>query len=167
MESHSRYSVGDAYKPIKAQTKGKTGPQGTHGEGLGFVFVAAVFAALGGLLFGYGTGVISGALIFIKSQFSLSVFQQELVVSVVLLGVVSGALSGGRLADLFGRRLMLLVTSVIFVVGAVICAAAPSLGALLVGRIVVGLGIGLSCNTVPAYISEVSPPRVRVRMNLM
>src|SRR5215470_4410286 len=125
--------------------------------GRGFVLVAAVFAALGGLLFGYDTGVISGALIFIKSQFYLSVFHQELVVSVVLIGAAVGALSGGRLADAFGRRFMLLVTALIFVVGAIICATAPSLGVLVGGRLIVGLGIGLSTSTVPVYISEVSP----------
>jgi MFS transporter, SP family, galactose:H+ symporter len=127
----------------------------------GFVFVAAAFAALGGLLFGYDTGVISGALLFIKSQFQLSVFHQELVVSVVLVGAAVGALSGGRLADAFGRRFMLLVTAVIFVAGAIVCALAPSLGVLVAGRIVVGLGIGFSTSTVPVYISEVSPPEAR------
>src|SRR5215831_13590492 len=96
-------------------------------SGKGFVLVAAVFAALGGLLFGYDTGVISGALIFIKSQFHLSIFHQELVVSVVLIGAAAGALSGGRLADAFGRRRMLLVTALIFVAGAIVCATASSL----------------------------------------
>lgn len=129
--------------------------------GRGFVLVAAVFAALGGLLFGYDTGVISGALIFIKSQFHLSVFHQELVVSVVLIGAALGALSGGRLADAFGRRFMLLVTALIFVAGAIICAAASSLEVLVAGRIIVGLGIGLSTSTVPVYISEVSPAEAR------
>ena len=69
-----------------------------------FVFLAAILAAVGGLLFGYDTGVISGALIFIKGPFHLSTFDQELVVSVVLLGAAVGALSGGKLADAFGRR---------------------------------------------------------------
>jgi MFS transporter, SP family, galactose:H+ symporter len=127
----------------------------------GFVLIAAVFAALGGLLFGYDTGVISGALIFIKSQFHLSVFHQELVVSVVLIGAAAGALSGGRLADAFGRRFMLLVTAVIFVAGAMVCATAGSLDVLVAGRLIVGLGIGFSCNTVPVYISEVSPAEAR------
>src|SRR3984893_12286069 len=89
----------------------------------GFVFLAAAFAALGGLLFGYDTGVISGALIFIRTQFGLTTFQQELVVSVVLVGATVGALSGGRLADIFGRRAMLLVTAAIFIAGAMVCAA--------------------------------------------
>ena len=127
----------------------------------GFVFAAAVFAALGGLLFGYDTGVISGALIFIRTQFALTTFQQELVVSVVLVGAAIAALSGGRLADSFGRRAMLLVTALIFIAGALICAAAPSLNVLVIGRLIVGLGIGLATSTVPIYISEVSPPQTR------
>lgn len=130
-------------------------------EETGFVFAAAAFAALGGLLFGYDTGVISGALIFIRSQFGLSTFQQELVVSVVLVGAAAGALSGGRLADTFGRRFMLLITALIFVAGALVCASAPSLAVLVIGRLIVGLGIGLACSTVPVYISEVSPPATR------
>jgi sugar porter (SP) family MFS transporter len=127
----------------------------------GFVFAAAGFAALGGLLFGYDTGVISGALIFIRKQFGLSTFQQELVVSVVLIGAAVGALSGGRLADIFGRRFMLLITALIFVTGALVCAAAPSLNILVIGRLIVGLGIGFATSTVPIYISEVSPPQTR------
>jgi MFS transporter, SP family, galactose:H+ symporter len=127
----------------------------------GFVFAAAAFAALGGLLFGYDTGVISGALIFIRTQFGLSTFQQELVVSVVLVGAAVGALTGGRLADTFGRRFMLVITAMIFVVGAIVCAAAPSLNVLVFGRLIVGLGIGLATSTVPIYISEVSPPQSR------
>lgn len=127
----------------------------------GFVFAAAAFAALGGLLFGYDTGVISGALIFIRTQFALSTRQQELVVSVVLVGAAVAALSGGRLADVFGRRFMLLITALIFVAGALVCAAAPSLIVLVIGRLIVGLGIGLATSTVPIYISEVSPPQAR------
>jgi SP family galactose:H+ symporter-like MFS transporter len=128
----------------------------------GFVFIAAALAAVGGLLFGYDTGVISGALLFIKTQFHLSVFRQALVVSVVLIGATVAALSGGgKLADAFGRRLMLLVTAVIFIAGAIVCASAGSVGTLIVGRIVVGLGIGLASTTVPVYISEVSPAAAR------
>src|SRR5437868_8786949 len=126
-----------------------------------FVLAAAVFAALGGLLFGYDTGVISGAVIFITKQFGLSAFPEELVVSTVLVGAAVGALTGGRLADRFGRRRMLMVTSLIFIVGAIVCALCTSLTMLLVGRVIVGLGIGLSSTTVPVYISEVSPARAR------
>ncbi len=127
----------------------------------GFVYLAAGFAALGGLLFGYDTGVISGALIFIRQEFALSAFGQELAVSIVLAGATIGALSGGRLSDRFGRRATLIATSVIFIAGAIVCAAASSLNMLVIGRVVVGLGIGLACTTVPVYISEVAPPEAR------
>jgi SP family galactose:H+ symporter-like MFS transporter len=127
----------------------------------GFVFIAAIFAAVGGLLFGYDTAAISGAVIFIKKQFALSTFPQELVVSMVLVGAATAALGGGRLSDRLGRRATLLLTSIIFIAGALICAFAGSFGTLLVGRVIVGLGIGLASTTVPVYISEVSPPKAR------
>jgi sugar porter (SP) family MFS transporter len=126
-----------------------------------FVYAAAAIAALGGLLFGYDTGVISGAVLFITKQFALSVFPQEVVVAAVLIGAALGALAGGRLSDLVGRRKALLATSVIFIAGAIICAAAGSLQVLVAGRVIVGIGIGLSSTTVPVYISEVSPAKER------
>ena len=126
-----------------------------------FVYVTAGFAALGGLLFGYDTGVISGAELFLRQQFFLSTRALELIVSGVLVGAAVGALAGGRLADLFGRRRLLIATAMIFAVGAIGCAEATSPSILVVGRIVVGLGIGLSSGTVPVYISEVSPAESR------
>ncbi len=139
-------------------------PHGTAATGSGsraFVYLAASFAGLGGLLFGYDTGVISGAELFFKNDFTLSTFALEVIVSGVLAGAAVGALGGGRLADIFGRRLLLIATAIIFAAGAVICAAATSPGMLIVGRIIVGLGIGLSSGTVPVYISEVSPADAR------
>ncbi len=130
-------------------------------QGTAFVYMAAAFAALGGLLFGYDTGVISGAVIFITKQFALSVFPQELVVAVVLAGAAVGALTGGRLADALGRRITLVLTSLIFIAGAIICASAVSLSMLVAGRVIVGVGIGVACSTVPMYISEVSPAHAR------
>ena len=89
-----------------------------HLRGATFVYIAAVFAALGGLLFGYDTGVISGALIFIKREFGLTTAAEEIVVSGVLLGATIGAIVGGKAADRFGRRRVLLVTAAIFGIGA-------------------------------------------------
>jgi MFS transporter, SP family, galactose:H+ symporter len=126
-----------------------------------FVYIAAAIAALGGLLFGYDTGVISGAELFLKNSFPLSTFVLEMIVSGVLAGAAVGALTGGRFADLFGRKKLLIVTALIFGVGAIFCAAATSPAMLIAGRIVVGLGIGLSSGTVPVYISEVSPAQAR------
>ena len=126
-----------------------------------YVYIAAIFAAVGGLLFGYDTGVISGALIFIKKSFGLSIFEQGLVVSVVLVGAAVTAISGGSLSDRFGRRKMLLITSLIFIAGAVVCCAAGSDPVLIVGRLVVGAGIGLASSVVPLYISEIAPADAR------
>ncbi len=126
-----------------------------------FVYLAAAFAGLGGLLFGYDTGVVSGAELFFKNDFSLSVFTLEVIVSGVLAGAAVGALLGGWLADIFGRRTLLILTALIFAAGAILCAAATSPGILIVGRIIVGFGIGVSSSTVPVYISEVSPPDAR------
>ena len=137
------------------------GAGGVQATSTGFVILAAIFAAVGGLLFGYDTAAISGAVIFIKQQFSLSTFPEELVVGMVLVGAASAALGGGRLSDRLGRRVTLMLTSVIFMLGALICAFAGSFETLLVGRTIVGLGIGLASTTVPVYISEVSPPKAR------
>jgi SP family galactose:H+ symporter-like MFS transporter len=126
-----------------------------------YVYVAAIFAAIGGLLFGYDTGVISGALIFIKQSFGLSIFQQELAVSSVLVGAAVLAITGGSLSDSFGRRKMLLITSVVFIAGALVCASASSIEILIVGRVIVGMGIGLASSVVPLYISEISPANAR------
>src|ERR1700732_579602 len=132
-----------------------------HSNGRRFVFLAAAFAGLGGLLFGYDTGVISGAELFLRNDFELSAFALEVIVSGVLAGAAAGALAGGRLADLFGRRSLLIATAIIFAVGAIVCAAATSPAILVIGRIIVGLGIGLASGTVPVYISEVSPAEAR------
>src|SRR6266436_3702701 len=126
-----------------------------------FVYVAAVFAALGGLLFGDDTGVISGALIFIKREFGLTTAAEEIVVSGVLLGATIGAIVGGKAADLFGRRRVLLVTAAIFGIGALASAAAPSPPILIVCRVILGLAIGLASTNVPVYLSEVAPPHAR------
>src|SRR6266852_4541519 len=141
----------------KVQTGNNPGkPTSQH-----FVYLAAAFAALGGLLFGYDTGVISGAELFFRNDFTLSTFALEVIVSGVLAGAAVGALAGGRLADLFGRRKLLITTAIIFAAGAILCAAAQSAQMLVAGRIIVGIGIGLSSSTVPVYISEVAPADAR------
>src|SRR5437660_76249 len=132
-----------------------------HLRGARFVYIAALFAALGGLLFGYDTGVISGALIFIKRDFGLTTAAEEVVISGVLLGASIGAIIGGKAADRFGRRRVLLVTAAIFGVGALASAAAPSPAFLIASRIVLGSAIGLASTNVPVYLSEDAPPHAR------
>src|SRR4029450_13172275 len=92
-----------------------------------FVRVAAAITATGGLLFGYDTGVISGALLFITKDFApLSSFLQGVIVSVLLVGAVTGAIAGGPLSDRLGRRPVVLLAAIIFAVGAIAAALAPN-----------------------------------------
>ena len=82
-----------------------------------FVTMVSWISALAGLLFGYDTGVISGAILFVQKDFSLSRVQEEVVVAAVLLGAVIGASFGGKLADRFGRRKILIQVGILFIIG--------------------------------------------------
>lgn len=126
-----------------------------------FVYVAVGVAALGGLLFGYDTGVISGAILFIKSQFSLSTAMEEIVVSAVLVGAVVGAAIGGALTARFGRRRMIILAGVIFTVSAIGTASAPTIVWLIAAMIVSGIAIGIASFISPMYIAELVPANVR------
>jgi sugar porter (SP) family MFS transporter len=129
--------------------------------GRAVVWTAAI-TALGGLLFGYDTGVISGALLFLHVSFgTLSSFDKELVTSLLLVGAAVGAMGSGRLADTIGRRPVILVTAAVFVVGVLGAALSPTFWFLVVTRFVIGLAVGSASMAVPLYISEVAPPRVR------
>ncbi len=126
-----------------------------------FVVLIASIAALGGLLFGYDTGVISGAILFIAKAFALPTHLQEFTVSIVLIGAMTGSACAGVLADRIGRRQALFLAGGVFGLGAIGSALAAGIGVLLVSRFVVGLAIGLSSVVAPLYISEVSPARFR------
>src|SRR6266404_9625948 len=104
-----------------------------------FVQITAAIAALAGLLFGFDTGVISGAILFIKGAFKLAPFMEELLVSAALVGAVCGSILSGRLTDRIGRRRAILITAGIFAVGSILCAIATSTGVLLAGRIAIGV----------------------------
>jgi len=129
-----------------------------------FVVIAAAISALGGLLFGYDTGVISGAILFIQKDFALGSTAEELVVSAVLIGAILGAAGGGALADRFGRRRMLIIAASLFAAGAVGTALVPSVSLLIAGRILVGVAIGAASFTAPLYISEIAPDGARGRL---
>src|ERR1700753_2898382 len=128
------------------------------------VVLTAAIAGLGGLLFGYDTGVIAGALLFIKVDFHLDSFAQGLVVAAVPIGAVGGAAIAGPAADNYGRRLMILISAVVFMAGGLVSAAARGELVLVLARIVVGIAIGLASAAAPVYISEVAPPESRGRL---
>jgi|SRR5581483_7556386 len=124
----------------------------------------AIVIALGGFLFGYDTGVVSGALLFFKSEFRLSAFQQGTVVSVLLIGAMIGALGVGRVSDHLGRRKVFGLLGVIFVIGSAIAALSPGYWVLLLARLVLGVAVGGASATVPVYLSEISPTEIRGRI---
>ncbi len=126
-----------------------------------WLYVIAIVASLGGLLSGYDTGVISGALLFINDTWDLNDASQGLVVSAVLIGAVIGAATNGILADIFGRKKIIMATSVIFILGSIMCAFAPNVIVLIVSRIFVGLAVGIVNFVVPLYLSEISPKHLR------
>lgn len=131
---------------------------GTRG---GYVYLVAAFSALGGLLFGYDTGVISGAILFVKQEFALTPIFEGLVVSAVLLGALIGAAFAGSLTDKFGRRRVLIFAASIFALGAIATAWAPTVNWLIIDRVIVGIAIGVASLVAPLYISEASPPDAR------
>ncbi|MCF8359127.1 MAG: sugar porter family MFS transporter [Prolixibacteraceae bacterium] len=126
------------------------------------VIVIAAIASTGGLLFGFDTGVISGALPFLKQSWGgMSSGQQELITAAVLIGAVLGAFSAGRITDIIGRKKVIIITSLIFAAGSILTGLAPNVTFLIVSRIILGIAIGISSFTVPLYISEISPTKIR------
>src|SRR3954467_7460482 len=119
------------------------------------------FGALGGLLFGYDTGVISGALLFIPDDFKLTPFLTGAIVAALLLGAMVGAACAGRLSDRLGRRKLIIIAAIIFTCGALLAALAPTVGVLIAARFIIGLAVGSAALVVPLYLSEIAPTEVR------
>ncbi len=132
-----------------------------HADTPRFVYIAVGITSLGGLVFGYDFAVISGAILFIKKQFSLSPTIEEIVVTTVVLGALVGAAAGGPLTDRFGRRTVLILSAVIFALGALATALAPTVTWLILGRLIIGVAVGTVTIATPLYISEVSPQNAR------
>ncbi|MGY0885882.1 sugar porter family MFS transporter [Corynebacterium aurimucosum] len=129
-----------------------------------YVMIVAGVAALGGLLFGYDTGVMSGALLFVGPEFGMSAHEEGLVTSMLLVGAAVGALAAGRVASVIGRRRTLIAGGLIFVAGSVWCALANSAAELATARTFLGVAVGAVSIVSPMYISEITPAAVRGRM---
>ncbi len=125
-----------------------------------------IIATLGGLLFGYDTGVVNGALPFMSApdQLNLDPLQEGMVVSALLVGAAVGSFCGGKLSDYQGRKKNILWLSIIFFVATLGCSLAPSFYVMLVSRFALGLAVGGASVTVPAYLAEISPAERRGRM---
>ncbi len=125
------------------------------------IYITGPIAALAGLLFGMDIGIISGALPLIAKTFQATNVTQEFVVSAMMLGAALGAAGGGWISYRFGRRLTLLVSGLVFLLGALGCALATSAGMLIGMRAVLGVAVGISSYIAPIYLSEISPERSR------
>ena len=139
---------------------------GAPGELTGLVVVVALGSAVSGALYGYDTGIISGALLQITEDFGIGEGWKQVVTASILLGAVVGALTCSRLSERWGRRGTLLMLAVVFVVGSLWCAFSPNPEVLSLGRLVLGFAVGGATQTAPMYVAELSPPRYRGRLVL-
>ncbi len=130
------------------------------------ILIAAV-AALGGLLFGFDTAVIAGTLSSLKSYFGLGEAAIGLVVAAASIGCIPGAFFSGRMADRFGRKRMMAVTAVLFIIAAIGSGISGSFTELVIYRFVGGVAIGMASTLAPIYISEIAPPSFRGRLGMM
>jgi sugar porter (SP) family MFS transporter len=121
------------------------------------------FGALGGLLFGYDTGIISGALHFLSTDLNVveNSLEEGFITASVLVGAVIGAVTAGKIADILGRKKSLLITSIIFCIGALLSSAAFSPEVIIMARIILGLAVGSASALVPMYLSELAPAEKR------
>ncbi len=134
-----------------------------EGTGHGVIRIASV-AALGGLLFGYDSAVINGAVSAIQTQFNVNNGVLGFAVASALLGAAAGAMSAGRIADRIGRLRVMQIAAVFFLISAIGSAFAPDLALLVCFRVIGGIGVGVASVIAPAYIAETSPARIRGRL---
>jgi MFS transporter, SP family, arabinose:H+ symporter len=128
------------------------------------LWFACAVAALGGFLFGFDMAVVSGVLPLVTEQFSLSALHQGWFVSSALVGCIAGVAVSGELGDRYGRRRILLLAAVLFLVSALGCGLLPTFPSVIVARILGGVGVGIASSMVPLYISEIAPANIRGRM---
>jgi len=132
----------------------------------GRMLLAAVVSAISALLYGYDTGIISGALLQIKRDFTIGSGMEQVVAGSILFGAVLGAYTCSQLSERQGRRRTILIVSGIFVVGALLCSVAPNAVLLSLARIVLGFAVGGATQTVPMYVAELAPASKRGRLVL-
>ena len=129
-----------------------------------FLYLCVICVSLGGLLAGYDTGVISGALLYINQSFEINSFQTGLIVGSVSLGAIIGAVVNGYLADLLGRKKIIIIVAILFILSSVICSVAQNPLQLIIARFMLGIGVGVVAFACPLYLSEIAPKEKRGQM---
>lgn len=125
------------------------------------LILVAITASLGGLLSGFDMGVISGALLYINQTWTLSPLEQGWLVSSAIVGSVIGAAANGVLADIYGRKKIIIATALIFIAGSLMCGYAATAGWLIFSRIIIGIAVGMISFVAPIYLSEIAPEKIR------
>ncbi|HZA44188.1 MAG TPA: sugar porter family MFS transporter [Rubrobacter sp.] len=126
----------------------------------------AVVSAIAGFLYGYDTGIISGALLQITDEFGIGSGWQSVIATGILVGAVIGALVGARLSERFGRKRTILIISAVFVIGTLLASISPTELTLALSRVLLGMAVGGATQTVPMFVAELSPPQIRGRLVL-
>ncbi|MFG3094150.1 sugar porter family MFS transporter [Streptomyces sp. NPDC048202] len=132
----------------------------------GHMLMAAVVSAISGLLYGYDTGIISGALLQISEEFHIGNTMKEMIAAGILLGAVIGSLSCSLLCERFGRHRTILLICCVFIAGSLTCAVAPNAVGLALARVLLGFAVGGATQTVPMYVAELAPKSIRGRLVL-
>lgn len=138
--------------------------KGTDSSKLSYVLFLSFVAALGGILFGYDTAVISGTTADVAAQFGLSELSKGWYVGCALVGSIVGVACAGMMSDFMGRKKTLVFSAVLFSVSAIGCCVCKGFTDLVVYRIIGGMGIGVVSIVSPMYISEISPAKIRGTM---
>jgi SP family arabinose:H+ symporter-like MFS transporter len=136
----------------------------TSGKSSTYLYLVCLVAALGGFLFGFDTAVISGTITLVKHDFMLDAVSEGWFVSCALLGCIIGVSCSGKLSDQYGRKIVLILSAILFLASAIGCMFSTSFTALIIFRLIGGLGIGVASMVSPLYISEFAPSRLRGMM---
>jgi sugar porter (SP) family MFS transporter len=132
----------------------------------GLMLVAAVVSAVSGLLYGYDTGIISGALLQISKEFHIGSGMEQVIAASILLGAVVGALTCSVLSERLGRHRTILLICALFVAGSLCCSVSPTPWLLAASRLLLGFAVGGATQTVPMYVAELAPAKLRGRLVL-
>ena len=131
-----------------------------------YLLITVCISATCGLLFGFDTSIIAGASPFIQTEFNASNFQLEMVVSSCVLGALFGALLSGKLSDNLGRKKVLIITGLIFILGTLVAALAHTIEHLIIGRFILGFAVGMGSFSTPMFIAEIAPAQSRGKLVL-